>query len=1047
MSITKKPDYVKSHPRPEAQHRRTLVDWYVETFIPDPTRGYALMNPPGHEEKYTRRTEPLTAELVIGALNGQTRRTRPLPVGGGGWASVALSIACVPQTSGAKPLSRFIALDIDSGGVQAIKRIGDVLNRLGLWWFAQLSESATHDGGHIYIPCAELLPASMLANIGHRIAQAAGIGAEVWPSQHDLRLPLQTHLRAPGGPRRFPLLLPTGERIDAGDVWQAMDSLRTHFQPNPTVCITRALETLPALPEPEKQAQPRHRSTVNGGNVGSVIEWYNANFSLQSLLQDAGAEFKRDNQHFVCCPFHDDQSPSLAIWRHQDNDKFVCHCYSAQSNCPAAEGAYLDSFDVYKLVSNLSASAAVTHLVEQYDLGKKRATKIEESPAPQPQRTVSDHDQLIGQARQQLAKELSAAATRTGSVTIFRVTPGLGKTHQAAELANQVYAQGKTVAICAPTGEIAVNEWLPRLRNGYVWRSKMDTCTCIDKKLMTCCMALGYVIPKCVDPECPYARQAQESYGKQIIYQHNHLHIKDGYKLAGVDVLIIDESPLAALLPERYIYPRVIKGFVNRHPDDPATPLLMAIHDAMKALPQTINDVRSAELIGAIEAGLHGAPLADAISRAGRSDYNIAMPAPPDTVEKMAPQFLYGLLDVLANEPTKVSFGRCESGEWGLVWHERKALALDAYNSLYQPAVIILDGSANQTIYNQLCAPWPVQTVTIDCPLSPHVEVVQVNCTPSTRQVIRDEHRIECLARQVAQVANTLGAVIDGGVTIKGAVDVMSRFIGGDWLHYGGQRGNNNLTDVRTIAVVCSPTTPPWAIERKALALWPDLSIEWTPTGITGAYKATDERLDAMNRLHTVEELRQAVYRARPLTASAPTKLLVFTPWDLQAVGLQPHQTFTALEHGNSNQAKAALGEYAQRRTGSLQACRQPLQQNAHFQSGIVIAEAPPRIKNSDFVAANPVDNPPPQPAKVEPVAVPIAHRWRFVGQASLLISDLAMSDRSEDTEKQRTSKTLRSYLDGAHDDHKRAYHAAFVIGVHACRGIQWGALAEQLEI
>ncbi|MDQ3248508.1 MAG: hypothetical protein M3Q45_04795, partial [Chloroflexota bacterium] len=87
-----------------------------------------------------------------------------------------------------------------------------------------------------------------------------------------------------------------------------------------------------------------------------------------------------------------------------------------------------------------------------------------------------------------------------------------------------------------------------------------------------------------------------------------------------------------------------------------------------------------------------------------------------------------------------------------------------------------------------------------------------------------------------------------------------------------------------------------------------------------------------------------------------------------------------------------------------------------------------------------------PEPVKEAPIAVPLAHRWRFVGQASLLIGDLVLSDRSEDTDKRRTAKTLRGYLDGHHHDHRLAYLAAFEIGVQACRGIQWGALAKTVN-
>lgn len=783
----------------------------------------------------------------------------------------------------------------------------------------------------------------MLNEIGKRVALSAGIavGDDVWPQNADLRLPLQTHLRAPGGSRRFPVMLPSGDCIDATDAWSALDSLKIHFQPNSPESITAALNALPALPELAKQAPPRHRSDVNGQNNATVIGWYNSNYSLQSVLESVGAEIPHSNKGLICCPFHDDKAPSLAIWRDDKTDKFVCHCHSRNSSCQAAQGAYLDAFDAYKLVNNLSASEAVKQLVDQYGLGQKSEILIDVAPAPLIVRNPVDHDRVVADARLRLQIELSVAAQRKGEVTVINATPGLGKTKMGADLANQSQAQYKHTAIFAPNKEIAA-EWAKRLDKPFVWESKLDCCICCDQALIKLAIAMGYALPKCVDPDCPYALQPMQAHGKTVVFQYQHLYIKDGAKVAQAELIIVDESPLSALLPERYVYARTLKSFVNRHPDDPATPLLMAIHAAISGLPQTINDVRGDQLVSAIQSGLHGVTLAKAIRQARRSTFNVAMPAAPATIDLMAPQFLHSLLTVLGNEPSKISFGRCASGEWGLVWHEIKTLALSAYNSLYKPAVIILDGSADETIYNQLCKPWPLQVVTVDCPLSPNVEIVQVNCTPSTRRVISSPKRIEWLARQVAQVANKLNVTIDGGVTFLGAVAPMEKLIGGTWLHYGGQRGHNELSDARTVAVVCSPTTPPWAIERKALALWPDLVVGWNKTGVVGAYQATDARLDAMNKLHTVEELRQAVYRARPITSSAPTKLLVFSPWNLSAIGLQPHQTFTSLFHGNATHARAALSDYTQRSA-----------QKSAFPIGKDIKKPTPIIGNGVFCAEN----------------------------------------------------------------------------------------------
>ena len=966
--------------------RLALAHWYFETFVVEASH-YALMNPTGHEAKYSRRNQPLTADILMGALNNQTRRTRPNK-NTDNWQTVVCTYATVPQTKDGR--AKAIILEIDAGGATVAASTLAWLKGQGIWAFAQLSKSDKHDGAHIWIICTEWQPATYLHDIAKRIIAHLKLTADAYPTDSDLRLPLMTHLRAPGGPRRFDILAQDGEIIDTSDPWAALARLQGITQTTTTRQLIDLADKLPSLPigggesaDASTKRHAVHKSKVVPTNISSVISFYNDNHKLTDLLSDWYSV--DDERSTIVCPFHDDHSPSLSIWT-VDN-KQVCACRSTQSNCPASMGSmakHWDAFDLYCHKHNLSAKEAVIRLVEEYGLGKKRETVVVTTPAAQPVRTIEDHNRQIADVRRQLAAEMGKAAQYKGHVTSFNVTPGLGKTHTGAQVANMVYSQlpdsepdtervwlpdgqfrpHKQVAICAPTKEIATDEWLPRLTNGYVWQSKIELCTCFDKEFLTACIAHGYMMPECVLPDCPYRVQAQSAYNKQIIYQHQHLCIKDGYKFTDTDLLIVDESPLAALLPERHVFPRVIGGFLKRHADDPAIPLLTAILAATKQVGITINDVRGAELLSAIEVNLNGVTLADAIKQAKRSPFNESEPRPPDSVGKMVPQFLYGLLQVLETEPAKLSYGRCDRGEWGLVWHDKRPLALAAYGSMYQPAIIILDGSADETIYKHLCEPWPYTQINISGPISPLVEIVQVNCTPSTRAVVKEQRKLDSLARQVAQVANKLNVTLDGGVTFKDAVETMAGQLGGEWLHYGGQRGKNELANASTIAVVCSPTTPPYAVERKALALWLDMASKWQATGIVGAYQATDERLNAMNRLFTIEELRQAVYRARPLTATIQTKLLVFTPWDLTAIGLQPDQTFTSIEHGNSNEAKAAMAEYAKRAKRSPIADQ--LQQIGDFQKGIIYSEAPPPIENGKNVAGNTSDsNPPPRQVKV----------------------------------------------------------------------------------
>ena len=1031
-------------------NRPDLLSWFFTVFVPAPQSGYALMNPPGHENKYVRKGEPLTVDHIRGAFNGETRRTRA----NGDWQIVRCSYGCIPQTPGRTPQAKNVAFDIDHGGEAAVAALLNVCAQQGIWAFGQLSESATHHGGHVWVLGEDWQPASLLADIGKRLALAANVEAEIYPTNADMRLPLMCHLRAPGGPRRFPLLFPGGEIVDTGDPWAALATLHAQAKFTTTKQLTGLLEKLPSLPVGGGKL-PRHKSKVTPSNLDSVIAWFNSNYPLHDLLEEAGAQFKHPDQRLVCCPFHDDQSPSLAIWRHEGNDKHVCHCFSQGSNCPAAQGSYLDAFDVHCLVNHLTPRDAVKRLVEQYQLGQKREFIVEQTaPAPTPgPDALQRHQRMIAQARVRLVNELVSAGTTRGEVTVIRATPGLGKTHAAAELANRLQAHGATVAIVAPTLAVAENEWLPRLKNGHVWRSKTDLCTCHDRGYLQACIRFGFAYPRCTDPTCPYATQAKTAFGKVIIYQHPHLALSD---FSGVDVIIIDESPMAALLPEHTVTYGVLSGFVTRHPEDAAAPLCRALMAAIGDLPQTMTDVRGTELIAAIERHLDGWQLDDALNRARRSKFNVKQPAPPESVEKMAPQFLAGLIAVLTNNPNGFSFGKsAQVNGWAYTWHERKVAAQAAFDSLFRPAVVVLDGSANEEVSRRLYEPWPVDLVDIDCPISPLVEVTQVTCTHSTRRVALEQRKMDDLAESVAVVCAQMGVKLDGGITYQAAAPTLQKVLGGQWLHYGGQRGSNELANANALAVVCSPTTPPSALERKALALWSDVTCEWHKAGPTGLYDATDPRLQAVNQLHAHEELRQAVYRARPLTAAAPMRLLVFSPWDLAAIGLEPHRTITALPHGNSTEAKRAVEQY---RAGTSFAETPQLQRASQFQLGInTSTKSPPPFEIGSRVAVQernashsktdmatpPLSAPMEQPAAVlappAPVETPaLPGRWAKLRDPQRFTRSLELARGSEDPAQRKAARTATIWLDGYSDDDQAIAGALWAMG--ESYAINWGA-------
>src|SRR4051812_45649210 len=112
-----------------------LLDWYADTFVPDSASGYGQMNPVGAEGKYSTKKGPLKRSTLAGALTGETRR---LPIDGI-YRQIPVTISVTPQTHDG--LARSAILEIDHGGAEAVQRTLAVCADLGLWAFAQLSES------------------------------------------------------------------------------------------------------------------------------------------------------------------------------------------------------------------------------------------------------------------------------------------------------------------------------------------------------------------------------------------------------------------------------------------------------------------------------------------------------------------------------------------------------------------------------------------------------------------------------------------------------------------------------------------------------------------------------------------------------------------------------------------------------------------------------------------------------------------------------------------------------------------------------------------
>lgn len=898
-----------------------LITWYCQQFIPPDARHYATMQPRGVKNKYLRRNEPPTAELVARALTG------PAP----------LSLAVTPMTSDGQ--ARAATLDTDQGGHPAVARVLTVAAELGLWAFAQLGENADgHSGGHVYIPSTAPLPAPMLKALAESIQARAGVTGECWPYNSDLRLPLMPHMRTPNGPRRLPLLLQTGELVDTSDAWQALARLRDVCRPNAPDLLTRLTATL-APPSP-KQPAKLHKSKVNPFKGDSVIGWYNSNYGLAEVLRTAGATLPDRRAGVIICPFHDDKSPSLGFWTLEDKGRLVCRCLSEHSNCPLANGKHFDAFDLFCHLEGLTLAEGVKRLVKDHGLGQRRTFQVtttapEPVQANEPPRTLESHTALIEAKRDELARVLQDAATRYGAVTVVKATPGMGKTEAAAALV-RVLQSPRRIAIVAPSKEHAAAEWLPRLADSdpFIWRARHDICTCYPSGVVEELERRGYAV-ECMSEDCPYKQQLAERAGRIAIYQYPHLILNGGRLMSDYDLVIVDESPLAALLSERTATPGELRKLARRMPaGDPGRPLALALGQVADTRP-TGKDLSGPDLLTALAEYI--GDVAQAIRAAQTSDLATMHPVAPKNIDdpaRLPRQFWGRLLQALSHDATDkgnalVTWGKT-GNTYAYAWYDPAPMLARSHGRLpgHQPAIIVLDGTAHPVVSKRLYAPWPVEFVELSAPLSPAVRLVQDPHGPSTRRAFEEAKRVDYAARALAVISNELDLPgYDGLISYKTTAPLLAERLGiapDRALWYGGQRGKNTLQDARALAVVASPTVPPNVVERRTRALWRDDSPirtdergeYWIPRG-TGDYQGIDPRLEAVAQVHGPAELVQAIHRARPLLASEPSTVIAVTPWNLTALGLPPDLMINERPHGNSDRAGVALATYQARVTSA----------------------------------------------------------------------------------------------------------------------------------
>ncbi|MEM1007692.1 MAG: hypothetical protein AAGJ35_01690 [Myxococcota bacterium] len=910
-------------------------EWFFQRFV-IPQDRHGVMHPPSCEAKYSIKKTPLSMEHIHRSFDHKTRRIQQLKGAKRLSEHTLWSFATIPLHR-QQQWATFSIADIDSGGEEAVEKALQLCREHQLWAFVQLSESQKHQGGHLWIPCAEKLPAGVLKILAQKIKGTLPYDIDAYPTDRLIRLPLMPHLRHPSGkPKRLALKTTDHVTIPCENPDQALKKLRQQWKENTPEQITRAIESLsqqvqhtetntPVLPS---RVQPRHRNRIQTDQERSVIQYYLRNNDMLAELRTLGVNV--NEQGAYKCPWHNDKNPSLFVYYHDQKKEWVCNCLSQKSGCRAAvTNGHYDAFNLYCDDNNLSPRDAVKRIAEENGLGKgKRRPTLKKADKTQ-RTTPEQHALLLQEKREQVAHIIQEASKKKNVAHVINVTPGGGKSFLAAKQAIEYHKQGKRTVVCVHTHQ-AAQQWALELGElGFHWKSKTKLCNCHQDLDLNALASLGYTLPSCHCSNCPYEQQKIQSQGKIIIFQHNHLWLQGGKMVfqgpsqnePPVELVIVDENPLSSFLQKQSIMQTDLKNLLKRlPPKDPSIPILMAL---IEAGTKTRDHEGKLELLPFLDEHT-GGKTRSFIQQAKKSKYaQVQIKLDKESLkhpQSLPPVFLGKMLQALEHDVDKgrsdlLGFLPDADKSWSWQWY-RKNTPLESVPPLLRPSLLILDGSAHQEIYKRLLPAWEIQSHNIDIPFSPLVELIQYEYTPNTRRLAHDNKVLQTLIQKIAHELNELELTCTGGISYLKAAPELQKQLGGLWYHYGGQRGLNGLKGGEATIILGAPTVPPSCTERKARALFTDdqepLSLAWNKTNTPGYYTAQDPRLQWVNQLETTQELYQTLHRSRPILAEQKQTILLMTTWDISPLGIQPTQIRAAL-HGHDHKLEGALQKYSKR--------------------------------------------------------------------------------------------------------------------------------------
>jgi hypothetical protein len=331
---------------PIPDHAR--VAGFRALYVRHEPQRHAQMRGPQADRKYTDYRQPITDAQIAAHLDSRITLAAPM-VGPDG-------------------LARAAALDVDSGGIAALKQLLDAAQAHGWTAYAITSTNEEHDGGHVWIHLDSPTTPDRARLLAQMIADAAEVQAETYPTRKQLRLPLGVH-RWTG--KRGTLLLQDRTTIDLDSGDQAIDQALERIASLPT----NSAERLPELAPPSRPARSLHTLPTTRqkapGSATDAIAAYNQATDLINLLESYGgriAERVSGGGVLMHCPCgrhsHGDRRPSLEVRpaRSSRYGRYVAHGYSTNCQFYTERGQVVAAFDVWCRLDNLTTVEALKQI-------------------------------------------------------------------------------------------------------------------------------------------------------------------------------------------------------------------------------------------------------------------------------------------------------------------------------------------------------------------------------------------------------------------------------------------------------------------------------------------------------------------------------------------------------------------------------------------------------------------------------------------------------------------------------------------------------------